>query len=216
VASISEATVSLDEAEAELEKNRLAAVCVARDNQLWQEVEADTKELMKEEFVKKKPLFMPLPPTSCYAAAARIGVESPTLAALAPPKLLSPRYRAHNSPAPRASPELLNARRKVFGALSPTKSSEGSASPQRRLRRFNFRPVLEQQASDLEAANKSFAGYQRMMAEYEKEQPHFFDMQRKFVEKGGHVLPLDEPSRLKLKLARVIGIAPEQPVGVPE
>uniref|UniRef100_A0A7S4GHA9 Uncharacterized protein n=1 Tax=Eutreptiella gymnastica TaxID=73025 RepID=A0A7S4GHA9_9EUGL len=216
-ASISVAAVSLEDGEREMEKNRKAASSMARDNALWEEVEADTKELIVEDFIKKDPLFMPKPPTNCYEACARIGVESATLAALAPPLLLSPRYKAHNSPSPKASQDILNARLRVHGALvnKSVELPDGSIG-QRKPRRFNYGPVLEEQGSDLEEMSKSFAGYQEMMAEFEKQRPTFFDFQRNFVANGGHFFPLDQPTRLKLKLARVIGIAPQNPECVPE
>jgi hypothetical protein len=214
-------------------KNEQACVKVARDASLLEDIESEIKELMEQPLFQTKqgPLFMPKPPTSTYEACAQIGVESPALAALSPPLLKSPRYRAANSPVPPVPETLITPAvqeiQKTAGlfaiAGSPGNSLRRpqSARPDKDLVRVltmedrcNYSRLLNQQGSELQALDDSHSKYQSMLEQYSKEQDAMFAKQREFVAKGGHFLPIDEDTRIQLQLARMIGIAPDDPTGL--
>ena len=105
-ATFKAAAVPLDEGKRALAKNEIAKERLARDNSLLEDLATETKALLEDDVGKISPVFMPKPPTSTYEVCADLGVESPSLAAMCPPALLSPRYRAHNSPRPHVTPGL--------------------------------------------------------------------------------------------------------------
>ena len=56
--------------------------------------------------------------------------------------------------------------------------------------------------------------YNKMMADYDEMKAKIYARNQHFVKHGGHFMPLDQTNRIKLQLARMIGIAPELPAGV--
>uniref|UniRef100_A0A7S1NPK0 Uncharacterized protein n=1 Tax=Eutreptiella gymnastica TaxID=73025 RepID=A0A7S1NPK0_9EUGL len=238
-AGVRAAAVTTEQQEKISLKNDKACLKVARDACLLEDLEAEVKALMKEP--KQAPIFMPKPPTSTYEACHILGVETASLAALSPPNLKSPRYRTANSPTPCITEQMANAAhqvQKTAGLVTGPRPASGrssralrcSSSPRRSSKeriaksselrvftmedRCNYSKLLSQQCSELDSLVQSHQEYNKMMDEYSREQATMFAKQREFVEKGGHFFPLDDDTRTQLKLARMIGIAPDDPTGL--
>ena len=104
VASLREATTMFREARRGMSRSARACQKAKRNSVLLEDVHNQTRELMAGKDADGNPSYKLKPITSPYEACAHLGVESASLAALAPPLLLSRRYSVETTPQPSLTP----------------------------------------------------------------------------------------------------------------
>eukprot|EP01012_Entosiphon_sulcatum_P011381 TRINITY_DN16892_c0_g1_i1.p1 TRINITY_DN16892_c0_g1~~TRINITY_DN16892_c0_g1_i1.p1 ORF type:complete len:496 (-),score=61.05 TRINITY_DN16892_c0_g1_i1:25-1512(-) len=118
-----------NETERELSKKDQHITTTAKADVMLEDIEQLTTELLKQGAGKQREVVLPAPPTNTYEACAMYGVESPALAALAPPLLKSPRYRAPTTPEPKVPRHIAE---KMLRPVAPGIPVQGSPAFARR------------------------------------------------------------------------------------